>query len=430
MRTVSMLCSVLLMAATIAVASAQKIAVGKVAFRNAGSLPQADLEAVAGFHAGGKVTLGEIQGAAQHLMDTGFFEDVKVDSSGPAGTPTIVFVLKPLAASEMLSVSFENLVWFTPEELRTVVHQAFPLFQGTLPENSNQLDGIEKGLAAALLAQGVAGAEVSHEVLQATTERPLRAIAFRVVHPAVVVNTASLADAAPLTAEEGRIEGKLHNAPFLMGYAPDATPDLLLQPFFNAGFLDAKLVGAQVKVAQTTVDRVSVDYAASVEHGAPYRVSALEFEGSPLLSKDAFMGAAKLHVGDLASRAQLLATTAAIDRAQHRQGYMDAYVNTGAVVDSASHTVGYHFTAVSGEQYRLHNLVVQGLPPDARAQFDLAWNLKPGELYDADYVSAFLINNTAMQTLAHYAGSFQAAADPQTHLVDLTVSFVRAAGTR
>ena len=408
----------------------QKMTVGKVAFRNAGSLQWADLEAVAAFHAGEKVSVAEIQAAAQHLMDTGFFDDVKVDSAGPNTAPTIIFVLKPLPSSEMLAVGFENFVWLTDAELREAVHKTFPLFEGTLPENSNQLEAIDAALQDALAAKGVAQARVSHSLIQPTTAEPVHALSFRVSQPSVVIDQVPLAGEAPLETALSRMTGKLHNAPFVEGYAPDATPDLLLQPYLNAGFLDAKLTDAKVELGQATANRVKVDYAATVQHGEVYHVSQIQFAGTPLVTADAFAAAAKLHAGDVASRTQLLATTAPIDAAYHKQGYMDEYVDTGSTLDNAGHTVSYRLTVVPGEQYRLHSLSVVGLPPEARAQFDLAWTMKVGELYDAEYVRAFIVNNSAMQSLSRYTGSFQAAADPATHLVDLTVQFVPGRGAR
>ena len=430
MRTRSISLAVLLASALSFRALGQKMTVGWVAFRNAGSLAQADLESVAAFHAGEKVSIADIQKAAQRLMDTGFFADVTVDSSGPPTEPAIVFVLKPLPPAGMLPVSFENFVWLTSDELRSVVHQAFPLFQNELPEDSNQLDTIATALEAALAAKGVAEPRVSHEQIQPTTARPVRGIGFRVCHPAVVIGTVTLAGVAPLATEEARLEAKLRNAPFAEGDAADATENFLLQPYFDAGFLDAKLAGFDVKLGPAAADRVRVDVAAEVQHGEAYRVSAIQFAGTPLLSQSAFEEGAKLHAGDIASRAQLIATATSIDVAYHRQGYMDEYVDTGVVLDSATHAVSYALKAVPGEQYRLHSVEVQGLPPDAHAQFDIAWKMKPGELYDADYVRTFIVNNTAMQRLTNFVGSFQAAADPATHLVDLTVTFLPTSGAR
>ena len=56
--------------------------------------------------------------------------------------------------------------------------------------------------------------------------------------------------------------------------------------------------------------------------------------------------------------------------------------------------------------------------------------MKPGDIYNEHYVQTFINKNTALQHLATYSAGFQASADPQTHLVDLTITFIRGAGGR
>jgi outer membrane protein insertion porin family len=60
----------------------------------------------------------------------------------------------------------------------------------------------------------------------------------------------------------------------------------------------------------------------------------------------------------------------------------------------------------------------------AQKDFDFGWLLKPGAAYDPLYTANFLTKNTALRSLAGYTASFQAAADSQTHLVDLTINFI------
>ena len=103
---------------------------------------------------------------------------------------------------------------------------------------------------------------------------------------------------------------------------------------------------------------------------------------------------------------------------------MDEYVDTGAKLDRAAQTVRYDVRVVPGDIYRLHSVTVQGLAPEARAEFDQGWKMKVGDPYDAAYLRAFLSKNTALHLLSRYTGDFAAAADPSTHFVDLTVTFM------
>jgi hypothetical protein len=50
--------------------------------------------------------------------------------------------------------------------------------------------------------------------------------------------------------------------------------------------------------------------------------------------------------------------------------------------------------------------------------------LQPSDLYSEPYIQHFINNNNLFLKLHSYAGSYQVSADPNTHLVDLIVTFV------
>lgn len=410
-------------------ARAQQSTLSKVVFQNAGGFQQADLEAVAGIHGGEKVTLKQMQDAAQHLIDTGFFDDVQVDSKGGPSALTLIFMLKPLPPEQITKVEFENFVWLTPDELRGVVHKVVPLFDGELPESGTSLEEIDAALQAALVQKGVTGAAVGHEAVLATSADPVHTLKFWVARPMVLVNSVRVEGVDPALAPEvDRIATKLRRTPYVEGEGDATTAGRLLAPYRDAGYLQARLEDVQVALGNGAPNAVNVDVTAKIDAGALFHVKDMGFAETPLVSSAAFAAAAKLHAGDVASRRQLLATLAPVDAAYQKQGYADEYVDAGATLDAAAHTVSYNVKVVPGAQYRLQSVNVVGLAPEAKAQFDLAWMLKPGDLYDVGYVRGFLANNTAMRGLSGYAGQFRAASDPQTHQVDLTVTFVAVGG--
>ena len=406
--------------------NAQQMTAAKIVFKNAGPFAQADLEAVAGVHPGETVVLKDLQAAAQRLADTGCFEDVHVDSSGSPKALTVIFILRSAITGDLHPAVFENFVWFTPEELQAVVHKSAPLFAASsaLPETSNVLDAVSAELQAALASKGVAGADVGHRLVLATDAQPETTVNFRVNAPSTPVSSVNLTgvskDLAPAV---GAIARKKRGAPYVSGTGPGSLSESVLRPFFDAGYIDVKLINEKATPGPASGGAVPMALSATVESGEAYKVSALSFNGTEVMSAEAFASGAKLHAGEIASRTLLLESERPLDAAYHKLGYMDAYVNTEASKNAAAHTVSYGLHMVPGALFRLHSVSVQGLSPEARAQFDQAWKMKPGDPYNPDYVPDFLGNNTAMRQLAGYAGTFQAAADPSTHLVDLTVTF-------
>ncbi len=82
-------------------ALAQQMTLSEVLFKNAKGFAQVDLEAAAGVHTGDKVTTDQIRAAAQRLIDTGFFDDVNVDSKGGVSALRLVFITKPVPADQI-----------------------------------------------------------------------------------------------------------------------------------------------------------------------------------------------------------------------------------------------------------------------------------------------------------------------------------------
>jgi outer membrane protein insertion porin family len=92
-------------------------------------------------------------------------------------------------------------------------------------------------------------------------------------------------------------------------------------------------------------------------------------------------------------------------------------------VHAQSYTIAAIVFTHPGPYTSAELLTASGLSPEALQEFNKAWQMKPGDVYNPTYVSNFIHSNTALPHLARYAGTFQASADPTTHLVDLTLAF-------
>lgn len=171
-----------------------------------------------------------------------------------------------------------------------------------------------------------------------------------------------------------------------------------------------------------------MDYTATIAAGDVFHVANVAWQPTTIYGPDAFMHDATLHSGDVASQDALLKTEGAIVTAYQHLGYLDAYVDAHPQKDAAAHTVSYALSVTPGEIYRVKSVTPVNLSAAAQQDFDRGWLLKPGAVYDPLYTAKFLTSNTALQNLAGYTASFQAAADTQTHLVDLTINFAPARG--
>ena len=417
----------LVLAPILALSASAQYSIEKVVFHNAAPYTDIELLAVTGLQAGQFLTHDSLINAAHHLLDTGLFGDAEVTLSSSGKARTVVVNPKAIPLDKLLPVSFENLVWFTPAELTKEIHAHLPLYRGVASDAGNFPDEIQTALQQILTAKGIT-ATFSHAVIEPTNHHPIRVINFKVdetqihiatVHLSITGPPGAAAELAPFI--KPAID-KATNVDFNEGLGGFTLEDRLLGPARNAGYITAHLDNTTRTVAPSA-HGLSITYTATLISGDPYKVSAITWEPTPLYSADDFTRDAKLHTGDLATISALFLTERPISSTYLVQGYMDVYVLSNPVPDATTHTIAYTLHVVPGEIYRLHTITANGLSPDAQKAFDAAWSMKAGDPYSPVPIGDFLRKNIAQPAFRPYTMSYQASADPQTHLVDLTLTF-------
>ena len=433
--------SLLSLCTLLSVPAAAQYAARKIVFQNPGGASQAQLEAVSGFHAGTKFSTADLSAAAQKIADTGFYDNVgaAVDGNNNAAL-TVVFKLTPSSPGEFLPTGFENFVWLTPDEITRAIQVKLPLYNGVLTEAGNQADTAADALAEALRAKGVTvgvaavGAlpvqfKVEHETVEPTLEHPTRVLEFRVVNPMPVVQNIKLGGVSPemVPLLQKSVNHTAHTA-FNEGKAGFITQEAILAPLLDAGYAQAILSHMTMDVGTPGNGKVPLVLTTTLTPGPIYKVSTLTFAGAPLYSAADFAKNAKLHTGDVASRKALLDTLAPLDAAYRSKGYMDVIIKADPAFDPGASTVAYTVAVTPGEPYHLKDITANGLDPAARADFDKYFLEHPGDAYNPIYVAGFIKNNTALKSLAPYSGMYKAYAHPDTHTVDLVLTFAGGGG--
>lgn len=398
--------------------------VKQMVFKDGAPYVETDLEATCGLKSGVAFTAADLQAAAQRLMDTGDFDDVQVALSGPFKAITVTFTLKPYPAAQLLQTGFENFVWWQPQELATALQAKVPLFHGMLPEAGNLQDATTAALQQMLAAKGIR-ATISHRVIDPSVRHPNRTIEYRIDKPSIRLSAVKLIGVSP-TFEPAldKARSLAIGKPYSEGLDGLNLKERILDPYQGLGYLDAEITRMD-RVPSLSSDHVDVAVSATVHEGEPYRVSKLEWAGSEIMSAAAFNAVSKLHTEDIASSKPLDASLEKLSAAYRSEGYMDAAVVAMPALDASTHHVAYMISVTPGQQYRLRSVNALNLSPAQRKEFDSAWKLRPGDLYDAEYVSNFLTKNTALRSFEGYSATYKANIDTVSHVVDLTLTVVR-----
>jgi outer membrane protein insertion porin family len=398
--------------------------IDRITFTGAEGYADADLMRVIPLHTGDVATQPMITAAAQSLFDTGLFAAVNAGFDFTDGVHTLIFHLKPLPDDQLLHVSFANLIWFTQDELNAAVHKAIPIYQGKIADQSKFVDQIQAILTRMLDSRHIHAA-LSHSVVDATHQHPYRAMEFRVVDPPIrVVSMDVVGGPVALVNAEVTAQKQATAAPYNEGTAGLTTQDIVLAPIIDAGYIGAKLVDVKIERA-TTPTEIGILYYARIDSGPLYRVATVAWTATPVYSADDFARDCELHTGSVPRESSVSDTQKAVLSAYRKQGYVNAQVSISTAMDDSSGTVNYTFSVNPGDVYHVGTITVTGLSGAAQTEFESNFKLKPGQVLDVPYLDTFLQNNPSLNALSGFGFSYQTSANPDTHVVDLTIAFSR-----
>ncbi|WP_353062879.1 POTRA domain-containing protein [Tunturibacter psychrotolerans] len=409
------------LATSITTLSAQTFIIPPIAFEGAPAYSQADLLKVTGLTPGATSTQDGLQAGAQHLGDTGLFSDINFASNEKG----LVFTLKPMPDSNLLPATFTNFVWWSPAELTAALKARVPLYIGVVPTTGDFKDSIISALKAMVAEKGVTANVVAIGVSAQPGATPT-SIAFAIDSPQVRVHTITVVHASPTM--QPRLDPVIKNQtdqPFDTNTTRTTITNALTSAYHDAGYLDMAVLNLTQTPPQVTPSGIDVAFTATLKEGQPYQLFQLNWPGSDIISTADFNKQAKMKPGDMASDAALNQSLSIITAAYIAKGFQDAKVKAPATFDHLSHHVSYTITVDPGPQYHIHTVKALGLSAEQQKQFDSAWHMNPGDFYDTTYLTNFLHNNSALQSLAGYSATYDAISDPNTHLVDLTITFAK-----
>lgn len=386
------------------------------------------VKALSGLHTGDRVGRLELQGAADKLLQTGLFSNVRyrftTELDGVIATYTV-------EENPLIPVFFDNIPWFGDSELNEAIRQKLPFYKGSLPEAGELLNEASAALED-LLARYNLHVPVEHNV----AANPLGDGTVQDFHvEGATWRVGSLDFGDPSLKSSLAVQEQLRNLvgkPFSR-MAIDLFLSEQVKPIYlKRGFLKVKLGPAQVRLTanpnQGLPDVIPVFV--PVETGPAYRWKGVEWSGNKAISSITLSQDLGLKPGDLADGEAVLGGWIRATEDYGRLGYLDAKIVPRPGYDDQSHTISYTAEVTEGVQYRFGEMVLTGVSDAAERHLKDAWQIEPGSVFDKAKFESFLVTlqtnpGRIFQDLpVHYDDiGHWLRTDPKTATVDVLLDF-------
>jgi outer membrane protein insertion porin family len=371
--------------------------------------------------------LGEVAGeddfkqALQKLGDTGLFTNLSY--AYRYSTEGCNLDLQASENDKLLPILFDNFVWFSDQELTNLLRARVPLFDGRLPEAGNLADQVSDALNALLTERNIS-AKV--DFLRAgPMNGPIDSYIYKVTFHPVVIRNVSFPGAAPAEIPALQAAAKpLSGQEYLRDKIRPQEKFNFLPVYLARGFLRAKFDEAQSAVVSDG-PRTLVDISLPVHPGIQYKLKRMAWTGNTVFPADKLQPLIHLQPGELANPVQLDQDLDAVRRLYGAKGYLTAQVQAFPTMDDAQAAVTYGLDVVEGDQYRMGDLVIDGIDQPAIKRIVDEWQVKKGDPYDNTYFTRFfqfIYRDTALSR--SYNIAHKETLNPQDKTVTLALHFV------
>jgi len=392
-----------------------------------------ELLAASGLQIGQNAADGDFKEAVRRLGDSGLFSDV-VYSYASANTGTrLELQLADIDKSKLVTVHFENFVWFTDEELGAALQRRVPLFKQLLPIAGNLPEQVSEALQAMLTEKNLPGRVNYLREGEDQSGGPLTAIAYRVEEVGIRIRSVEFPGASPeqttllTTAARG-----LTGAEYLRSTIAAVAKFDLLPVYLQRGYLKAVFGPSDARVApqpapaadaQGSAD-VQVDAIVPVTAGKVYSTSSVDWKGTSAIATVELAPLLHLPPGQPADAVRLVRDLENVSKHYRSRGYMMVQIKPDAQFDDDKSTVHYDLNIVEGDLYKMGELEIAGLDTQAKARMLAAWTLREGQPYNADYPSKFLDDTRQLVPRGvQWAVSIHETPDAKDKTVDVEIRF-------
>ena len=380
-----------------------------------------DVMRAAGLELGRTVHEDSFKDAARVLGDTGAFTSVAYRFEyAPEGT-TLEFQVQD--AQSFVPARFDNLVWFSDQELGEKLHARVPLFNGQLPVTGKLPDDLSEALQELVDEKKIPARVDFTRVAQG--EGPTEAFVYSVTGPRITVRNVEFRSAtAP---ELPRLEAagrKLQGAEYSRSAFLIQMNKSFLPIYLEQGYLKARFGEPEARVVENDPNDTLVDVTVPVVPGGQYKLTALDFRGFKAFPADTLRQLVHLQLGQPANVRQLNEDLEAIKQLYETHGYMDVRINSVPEINEAESWVRYVLNFTEGEVYKMGDLEILGVDSRTSGRLQNLWTLRTGDTYDSSYAQRFVTQALKqVLTTGEWNTDLQETPNRRDRSVDVTLRF-------
>ncbi len=404
-----------------------------VALKVTGTARYTDKEilAASGLQIGQPAADGDFREALQRLGDSGLFSDLVYSYSSSGTGVKLDLQLADIDQSKLVPAQFDNLVWFTDDELNAALQVRVPLFKKVLPLTGNLADRVSESLQAILTGKQFPG-RVNYLREGDETGGPLKAIVYRVEEIGIRIRGFEFPGASPeqtalLTAAANRAIGASYERSALAAVAKfDLLPVYLQRGYLKAAFgpSDARVAPQPAPADAQAPTELQVDAIVPVTPGKVYSTSSVDWKGNSAVATGELAPLLHLPSGQPADALHLLRDIENVGKLYRSRGYMTVQIKPDTQFDEEKSTVHYDLNIVEGDLYKMGELEILGLDTQAKARMQEAWTLRQGQPYNADYPQKFLDDTRQLLPRGvQWNISIHASPDAKDKTVDVEIRF-------
>ena len=351
---------------------------------------------ISGLQIGQQVGKDDLQGAADKLVQSGLFAHVKYNFNSRADGLVLLFHLEE---AERIPSYFDNLPWFTDEELNDAIRAKIPFYNGTLPSAGAVVDQAADAVSQFLGTHGLQAA-VEHSVV-ANPNGEGSVQEFHIEGSSLSIekmefSDASLNESKTVQQQLAELKGKPYSR-----MAIDLFLVEQVRPVYQKqGYLRAKLGPPEIRLTGNPNQKLpeKIPVFVPVAPGDIYKWKGVEWSGNSLLSTTTLNGDLGLKPGDVADGMAIEAGLERVREEYAHVGYLEAKIDPVANYDDQAHAVSYRVRVDEGGSYKFNALTITGLSPGAEKKLRDAWSIPQGEVFDKTILEDLL---TKLETKPH-----------------------------